>query len=71
MEKSEESRDRSWTTTVKYFMKEYGVVTRAAEQTAERAGYECAAAFRYDDSPPLKIPHVLSQPDPLWRITTP
>ena len=30
MEKWEDGRDRSWTTTVKHFVKEYGVVTRAA-----------------------------------------
>ena len=31
IEKWEESGDRSWNTTVKHFVKEYGVVTRAAE----------------------------------------
>ena len=32
MEKLEESGDRSWITTVKHFVKEYIVVTRAAER---------------------------------------
>ena len=58
IEKWEESGDRIWTTTVKHFVKEYGVVTRAAERAAQRAGYGSAAAFRDDDSPPLKnAPH--------------
>ena len=34
MEKWEDSGDRSWTTIVKQFVKEYGVVTRAAERAA-------------------------------------
>ena len=54
MKKWEEIGDRRWTTTVKHFVKEYGVVTRAAERAAHRAGYESAAAFREDDRPPLK-----------------
>ena len=54
MEKWEKSGDRSCTTTVKYFVKMYGVVTRAAERTAQCAGYESAAAFRQDDRPPLE-----------------
>ena len=58
MEKWEESGDRSCTTTMKHFMKDYGVVTRAAEQAAQRAGYESAAAFREYDRPPLEnAPH--------------
>ena len=38
MKKWEESGNRSWTITVKHFVKEYRVVTRAAEQAAKRAG---------------------------------
>ena len=54
IEKWEESGDRNWTNTVKYFVKEYRVVTRAAEQAAQHAGYESAAAFRENHRPPLK-----------------
>ena len=57
MEKWEESGDRSCNTTVKHFVKEYGVVTRAAERAAQRAGYESAAAFKEDDRTPLKKSH--------------
>ena len=61
MEKWEESGDRSWTSTVKHFLKEYGVVTRASEQAAQHAGYESAAVFREDDRPPLEnAPHTAS-----------
>ena len=56
MEKLEDSGDRNWTTTVNHFVKEYGVVTRAAERAEQRAVYESAAAFREDDRPPLKTP---------------
>ena len=49
MEKWEESGDRIWTTTVKHFVKEYDVVTIAAERAAQREGYESAAAFREDE----------------------
>ena len=38
MEKWVESGDRIWTNAVKHFVKEYGVVTRAAERAAQRAG---------------------------------
>ena len=54
MEKWEESGDISWNNKVKHFLKEYGVVTRAADRAAQRKGYEYAAAFRGDDRPPLK-----------------
>ena len=54
MKKWEESGDRSWTTTVKHFVEEYGVVTRAAERAAQRAGYESAATFIENDRPPLE-----------------
>ena len=54
MEKWEESGDRNWTNTVKHFIKEYGVVTRAAERAAQRAGYKSAAAFRENDRPPRR-----------------
>ena len=64
MEKWEESGDRSWNTTVKHFVKEYGVVTRAAERAAQRAGYESAAAFREDDRPPLKNTPRTAAPGP-------
>ena len=58
MEECEESGDRSWTNTVKHFVKEYGVVTIAAERAAQRAGYESSATFREDDRPPLEnAPH--------------
>ena len=46
MEKWEKTGDRNWANTVKHFVKEYGVVTRAAERAAQRAGFESAAAFR-------------------------
>ena len=35
MEKWEKSGDRSWTKTVKHFVKEYRVVTRLAERAAQ------------------------------------
>ena len=54
MEKWEEIGDRSWTNTEKYFVKQYGGVTIAAEWAAQSAGYESAAAFREDDRPPLE-----------------
>ena len=53
MEKWEESGDRNWANTVKNFVKEYGVVTRATERAAQRTGYESAAAFIENDRPPL------------------
>ena len=53
-EKWEESGNINLTNTVKHFVKEYGVVTRAAERAAQRAGYESAAAFRENDRPPLE-----------------
>ena len=46
MEKWEEAGDNNWTNTVKNFVKEYGVVTWAAERAAQRAGFDSAAAFR-------------------------
>ena len=46
MEKWEEAGDRNWTDTVKHFVKEYSVVTRAAERAAQRAGFDSAAALR-------------------------
>ena len=46
MEKWEETGDRNWTNTVKHFVKEYGVVTQAAERAAQRAGFDSAAALR-------------------------
>ena len=45
-------------------MKEYGVVTRAAERAAQRAGYESAAAFREDDRPPLENAPRTAAPGP-------
>ena len=45
---------KNWTNTVKHFVKEYGVVTRAAERAAQRAGYKLAAALRENDRPPLE-----------------
>ena len=64
MEKWEESGDRSWTTTVKISVKEYGVVTRATEQAAQRSGYESAAAFSEDDRPPLENSPLTAAPGP-------
>ena len=64
MEKWEESGDRSWTNTVKHFVKEYGVVTREAERVAQHAGYESAAAFREDDRPPLENAPSTAAPRP-------
>ena len=71
MEKWEKSGDRSWTATVKHFVKEYRVFTRASERAAQRAGYESTAAFREDDRPPSKISHVPPYPDPPQRTMTP
>ena len=51
MEKWEETGDRNLANTVKHSVKEYGVVTRAAERAAQRAGFESAAAFREQDRP--------------------
>ena len=64
MEKWEGSGDRIRTNTVKYFVKEYGVVTRAAERAAQCAGYESAAAFREDDRPPLENAPRTAAPGP-------
>ena len=64
MEKWEESGDRSWTNTVKHFVKEYEVVTRAAERAAQRAGYEYAAAFREDNRPSLENTPCTTAPGP-------
>ena len=46
MEKWEESGDHNCTNTVKHFVKEYGVVNRAAERAAQRAGFNLAATLR-------------------------
>ena len=46
MQKWEEAGDRNWTNTVKHFVKEYGVVTRAAERAAQHAKFDSAAALR-------------------------
>ena len=56
MEKWEETGDLNWTNTIKHFVKEYGVVTRAAERAAQHAGFDLAAALREHDrsSLPLK-----------------
>ena len=51
MEKWEETVNINWANTVKHFVKEYGVVTRASERAAQRAGFESAAAFREHDRP--------------------
>ena len=66
MDKWEESGDRNWTNTVKHFVKEYGVVTRAAERAAQRAGFESATAFRKNDRPrlPLKNAPLTAAPGP-------
>ena len=64
MEKWEESGDRSWNTTVKHFVKEYGVVFRAAERAAQCTGYESAAAFREDKRTPLKNAPRTAAPGP-------
>ena len=45
-EKWEEAGDRNWTNTVKHFIKEYSVVTRASELAAQRAGFDLSAALR-------------------------
>ena len=45
-------------------MKEYGVVTRAAERSAKRAGYKSAAAFREDDRPPIENATRTAAPGP-------
>ena len=39
---------------MKHFVKEYGLVARSAERSAQRAGYESDAAFTEDDRPSLK-----------------
>ena len=59
IEKWEEAGDRDWTNTVKQFVKEYGVVTRAAERAAQRAGFDSAAALSEHDrssTPPINSP---------------
>ena len=59
MEKWEEAGDRNWTNTAKNFVKEYGVVNRAAERAAQRARFDSAAAFREHDRssiPPENAP---------------
>ena len=60
MEKWEENGNRKWANTVKHFVKEYGVATRAAEWAAQRAGFESAAALREHDIPSL--PHENASP---------
>ena len=57
MEKWEEAGYRNWTNTVRHFVKEYGVVNRAAERSAQRAGFDSAAVLREHDrsSLPPKI----------------
>ena len=64
MEKWDESGDRKWTNTVKHFVKEYGVATRAAERAAQPVGYESAAAFRENDRPPLENAPLTAAPGP-------
>ena len=66
MEKCEETSDRNWAKNVKHFVKEYDVVTRAADRAAQRAGFELAAAFRENDRPrpPLKNAPPPSAPRP-------
>ena len=64
MEKWEEIGNINWTNTVKHFVKEYGVVTRAVERAAQRAGYELAAAFRENDRPPLENSPRTASPGP-------
>ena len=64
MEKWGECGKRSLTNTVKHFVKEYRVVTRAAEQAAQNAGYESAAAFRENYRPPLKNAPRTAAPGP-------
>ena len=64
MEKWEESGNRKWTNTVKHFVKEYGVVTRAAERAAQQAGNKSATAFRENDRPPLENAPLAAAPGP-------
>ena len=59
MHKYEESGNLNRTNTVKHFFKEYGVVTPAAEQAAQRAGFDSAAALREHNRsslPPANAP---------------
>ena len=66
MEKWEENGDRNWANTVKHFVKEYSVVTRAAERAVQHAGFESAAAFREKNRPrlPLKNTPLTAVPGP-------
>ena len=59
MEKWEEAGDHNWTNTIKHFVKEYDVVTRAAERAAQRAGFDLATALQEHDRsihPPVNAP---------------
>ena len=73
MEKWEEIGYRIWTTTVKHFLKEYGVVNRAAERAAQRARFESTTPSGKTIEPdsPSKMPHLPPHPDPPRRTMTP
>ena len=58
MEKWEENGDRNWVNTVNHFVKEYGVMIRAAERAAQHAGFELDAAFRENDRSRLPLKNV-------------
>ena len=66
MENWEEAGDCNWTNTVKNFVKEYGVVTWAAERAAQRARFDSDAALREHNrssiSPENAPPPAVSRP---------
>ena len=55
MEKWEESGNINWSNTEKHFVKEYSVVTRAAERAAQCARFESTTAFGENDRPRLPL----------------